>query len=132
MQYMIMIFIITGLAVVDYLTGIIKAYCRNAISSRSMRIGGLHKLAEILIMTASCGLDLGINVLGRYYDVTEFSKITGAITAFCVFAYIVIMEMISIFENYAEINPEAQWVLRIVRRFQNLIKRSSDYDKIRH
>ncbi len=119
MQYIIMIFIITGLAVVDYLTGIIKAYCKNAISSRNMRIGGLHKLAEILIMTASCGLDLGINVLGRYYDVAEISTITGAVTAFCVFTYIVIMEMISIFENYAEINPDAQWVLRIVKRFKN-------------
>ena len=119
MQYIIMIFIITGLAVVDYLTGIIKAYCNNAISSRNMRIGGLHKLAEILSMTASCGLDLGINVFGNYYNVTEFSTITGAVTAFCVFTYIVIMEMISIFENYAEINPEAQWVLRIVKRFKN-------------
>ena len=119
MQYIIMIFIITGLAVVDYLTGIIKAYCNNTISSRNMRIGGLHKLAEILIMTASCGLDLGINVLGNYYNVTEFSTITGAVTAFCVFTYIVIMEMISIFKNYAEINPEAQWVLRVVKRFKN-------------
>ncbi|MDE5885122.1 MAG: phage holin family protein [Oscillospiraceae bacterium] len=119
MQYIIMIFIITGLAVVDYLTGIIKAYCKNAISSRNMRIGGLHKLSEILIMTALCGLDLGINVLGNYYDVNEFSMITGAVTAFCVFAYIVIMEMISIFENYAEINPEAQWGLRVVKRFKN-------------
>ncbi|MDE5884589.1 MAG: phage holin family protein [Oscillospiraceae bacterium] len=119
MQYIIMIFMITGLAVVDYLTGIIKAYCKNEISSRSMRIGGLHKLAEILIMTASCGLDLGINVLGNYYDVEEFSTITGSVTAFCVFAYIVIMEMISIFENYAEINPEAQWAAKMIKRLKN-------------
>lgn len=119
MQYIIMIFIITGLAVVDYLTGIIKAYCKNEVSSRSMRIGGLHKLAEILIMTASCGLEIGINVLGNYYNATEFSIITGAVTAICVFIYITIMEIISIFENYAEINPEAQWVLRIVKRFKN-------------
>ncbi|MDE5884755.1 MAG: phage holin family protein [Oscillospiraceae bacterium] len=119
MQYIIMIFIITGLAVVDYLTGIIKAYCNNAISSRNMRIGGLHKLAEILIITASCGLDLGINVLGNYYDVMEFSTITGAVTAFCVFAYIVIMEMISIFENYAEINPEAQWAAKMIKKLKN-------------
>ncbi|MDE5884859.1 MAG: phage holin family protein [Oscillospiraceae bacterium] len=119
MQYIIMIFIITGLAVVDYLTGIIKAYCKNEVSSRSMRIGGLHKLAEILIMTASCGLDLGINVLGNYYNVTELSVITGAVTAFCVFAYIVIMEMISIFENYAEINPEAQWAAKMIKKLKN-------------
>ncbi|MDE5884331.1 MAG: phage holin family protein [Oscillospiraceae bacterium] len=128
MQYIIMIFIITGLAVVDYLTGIIKAYCKNAISSRNMRIGGLHKLSEILIITASCGLDLGINVLGNYYDVTEFSTITGAVTAFCVFAYIVIMEMISIFENYAEINPEAQWAAKIIKRLKNNSKENDKND----
>ncbi|MDE5769274.1 MAG: phage holin family protein [Oscillospiraceae bacterium] len=119
MQYIIMIFIITGLAVVDYLTGIIKAYCKNVISSRSMRIGGLHKLAEILIMTASCGLEIGINVLGNYYNATEFSIITGAVTAICVFIYITIMEIVSIFENYAEINPEAQWAAKIIKRLKN-------------
>ncbi|MDE5885773.1 MAG: phage holin family protein [Oscillospiraceae bacterium] len=128
MQYIIMIFIITGLAVVDYLTGIIKAYCKNAISSRNMRIGGLHKLSEILIMTASCGLDLGINVLGDYYNVTELSVITGAVTAFCIFSYIVIMEMISIFENYAEINPEAQWAAKIIKRLKNNSKENDKND----
>ena len=128
MQYIIMIFIITGLAVVDYLTGIIKAYCNNAISSRNMRIGGLHKLAEILIMTASCGLDLGINALGNYYNVTELSVITGAVTAFCVFSYIVIMEMISIFENYAEINPEAQWAAKLIKRLKNNSKENDKND----
>ena len=84
-----------------------------------MRIGGLHKLAEILIMTASCGLDLGINVLDKYYDVAEFSTITGAVTAFCVFTYIVIMEMISIFENYAEINPEAKLAAKMIKKLGN-------------
>ncbi|MDE5754646.1 MAG: phage holin family protein [Oscillospiraceae bacterium] len=128
MQYIIMIFIITGLAVVDYLTGIIKAYCNNAISSRNMRIGGLHKLSEILIMTASCGLDLGINALGNYYNVTELSVITGAVTAFCVFAYIVIMEMISIFENYVEINPEAQWAAKMIKRLKNNSKEDDKND----
>ena len=128
MQYIIMIFIITGLAVVDYLTGIIKAYCKNAISSRNMRIGGLHKLSVILIMTASCGLEIGINVLGNYYNATEFSIITGAVTAFCVFIYITIMEIVSIFENYAEINPEAQWAAKMIKRLKNNSKENGKND----
>ena len=31
MQYIIMLLIVIGLAIADYLTGIIKAYCKNDI-----------------------------------------------------------------------------------------------------
>lgn len=119
MKYLIMLLIVIGLALADYLTGIIKAYCNNGISSSKMRKGGLNKLAEIIVMTASCGLDIGINALGRYYEAVELSEIAGTITAVIVFAYISIMEIVSIFENYAEINPDAQWALKIVKRLKN-------------
>ena len=119
MQYIIMLMIIVGLAAADYLTGIIKAYCKNEICSRKMRKGGLNKLGEIIVMTAACGLDIGINALGKYYEVAELSAIAGKITAVAVFIYITIMEVVSLFENYAEINPDAQWALKIIRRLKN-------------
>lgn len=119
MQYIIMLMIIVGLAAADYLTGIIKAYCKNEICSRKMRKGGLNKLGEIVVMTAACGLDIGINALGKYYEVAELSAIAGKITAVAVFIYITIMEVVSLFENYAEINPDAQWALKIIRRLKN-------------
>ncbi|MCM1133586.1 MAG: phage holin family protein [Ruminococcus flavefaciens] len=125
MQYIIMLLIVVGLALADYLTGLIKAYCRNDISSSKMRKGGLNKLSEILVMTVACGLDIGINALGAYYQAVELSEIAGAITAFLVFFYILAMETVSIFENYAEINPEAQWALKIVKRLKNF----NDKDK---
>ena len=119
MKYIIMLLIVIGLAIADYLTGIIKAYCNNDICSSKMRKGGLNKLSEIIVMTASCGLDIGINALGRYYQAVELSEIAGNVTAFVVFAYISVMEVVSIFENYAEINPDAQWAFRIVKKLKN-------------
>ena len=119
MQYIIMLMIIVGLAAADYLTGIIKAYCKNEICSQKMRKGGLNKLGEIIVMTAACGLDIGINALGKYYEAAELSAIAGKITAVAVFIYITVMEVVSLFENYAEINPDAQWALKIIRRLKN-------------
>ncbi len=119
MQYIIMLMIIVGLAAADYLTGIIRAYCKNEICSRKMRKGGLNKLGEIIVMTAACGLDIGINALGKYYEAAELSAIAGKITAVAVFIYITVMEVVSLFENYAEINPDAQWALKIIRRLKN-------------
>lgn len=119
MQYIIMLMIIVGLAAADYLTGIIKAYCKNEICSRKMRKGGLNKLGEIIVMTAACGLDIGINALGKYYEAAELSAIAGKITAVAVFIYITVMEVVSLFENYVEINPDAQWALKIIKRLKN-------------
>lgn len=119
MQYIIMLMIIVGLAAADYLTGVIKAYCKNEICSRKMRKGGLNKLGEIIVMTSACGLDIGVKALGKYYEAAELSAIAGKITAVAVFIYITVMEVISLFENYAEINPDAQWALKIIKRLKN-------------
>lgn len=120
MQYIIMLTIVLGMAVTDFLTGIIKGYVNNDLSSQKMRKGGLNKIAEILVMACSCGLEIGIKKLGNYYDSESLAKITGAITAILVFGYIVIMEIISILENYAEINSEAAWVRSILKRLKNV------------
>lgn len=128
MQYIIMLLIVIGLAIADYLTGIIKAYCKNDICSSKMRKGGLNKLGEIIIMLTACGLDIGIHALGKYYQAVELSDIAGAVTAVMVFTYITVMEIISIFENYAEINPEAKWALKFIRKLK-LFKEEENSDE---
>ena len=50
MQYIIMLLIIIGLALADFLTGWIKAYIADDVRSAKMRKGGLNKLAEIVVM----------------------------------------------------------------------------------
>lgn len=123
-----MLLIIIGLATADYLTGIIKAYCKNDICSSKMRKGGLNKLGEVIIMLTACGLDMGIHALGNYYQAVELSDIAGAVTAVMVFAYITVMEIISIFENYSEINPEAKWTLKFIRKLK-LFKEEENSDE---
>ena len=128
MQYIIMLLIVIGLAIADYLTGIIKAYCKNDICSSKMRKGGLNKLGEIIIMLTACGLDIGIHALGKYYQAVELSDIAGAVTAVMVFTYITVMEIISIFENYSEINPEAKWTLKFIKQLK-LFKEGENSDE---
>ena len=120
MQYIIMLTIVLGMAMTDFLTGIIKGYFNNDLSSAKMRKGGLNKIAEILVMASSCGLEIGIKKLGNYYSAESLAKITGAVTAVLVFGYIVIMEIISILENYAEINSEAKWVKNLLKRLKSV------------
>lgn len=126
MQYIIMLTIVLGMAVTDFLTGIIKGYVNNDLSSAKMRKGGLNKIAEILVMASSCGLEIGIKKLGNYYSAESLARITGAVTAVLVFGYIVIMEIISILENYAEINSEARWVKDLLKRLKSVKEENDD------
>lgn len=126
MQYIIMLLIVIGLATADFLTGLIKAYVKNNLSSTKMRKGGLNKLSEIIVMTSACGLDIGIKALGAYYQAAELSAVAGKITAVAVFIYITVMEVVSLFENYAEINPDAQWALAIVKNLKTVKSNKED------
>lgn len=126
MKYIIMISIVVGLAAADFITGILKAIVNSDLSSKTMRIGGIHKIAEILIMAVACGLEIGLEMLGHFYAVGETSAetaeklatVSGMVTSLLVFLYILIMELISILENYVGINPEAQWAAWIVKKLR--------------
>lgn len=120
MQYIIMIAIVLGLALSDFVTGIIKGYVTGQLSSAKMRRGGLNKVCELVVMSTACGLEIGIRALGDYYSSDALAAITGAITAIVVFIYIIIMELISILENYAEINPDAKWISGILKKLKNV------------
>jgi toxin secretion/phage lysis holin len=121
MQYIIMITIVLGLALSDFVTGIIKGYVTGQLSSSKMRRGGLNKGCELVGRSTACGLEVGIRALGEYYSSDVLATITGAVTAIAVFVYIVIMELISILENYAEIDPQsAGWIRKLLQRLKNV------------
>jgi phage-related holin len=120
MQYIIMIATVLGLAVADFATGLIKGYITSQLNSSKMRRGGVSKLCEIIIMATACGLEIGIRQLGEYYQSDVLAGIAGTVAAIVVFGYIVIMELISILENYAEINKDAAWVGKLLRRLKNV------------
>ena len=127
MQYIIMLTIVLGLALSDFITGIIKGYVTGTLSSSKMRRGGLNKIGEIIVMATACGLEIGIKALGHYYSAAELAGVTGTVTAVLVFGYIVIMELISILENYAEINPDsAGWIGKLLKKLKNVDEKEED------
>lgn len=116
MQYIIMFLIVLGLAFADFATGYIKARCIGKVSSKALRVGGLHKFAELIVMGTAIGLTVGFDYLGHYYSDHRLTDIAGAFTAGGVFAYITVMEIISILENFAEINPRSKsWVQALLK-----------------
>ena len=129
MKYIIMLLIVIGLAVVDFITGIIKAYVKQDVSSQKMRTGGLNKVMEILIMTTACGLEIGITALGKFYNEPKLAAIGGAVAAGAVFLYIVVMELISILENYAETNADAKWASNLVKKLRIFQQNAEKEDK---
>ena len=122
LKYLIMIAIVVGLAVSDWLTGNIKAHIHNDYKSSVMRTGLWHKASEILIMTTACGFEFGIEKLSQYYQNSEIGEITGLITAGFIFVYIVFMEIISILENYADINPKNAWANKFIEKLRDFNK----------
>ena len=83
-----------------------------------MRTGGLNKICEILVMLTACGLEIGIEVLGGYYQAPTLARIAGVVAAGLIFTYIVAMEIVSILENYGEVNPEARWIRFVVKKLR--------------
>ena len=131
MQYVIMMTIVFWLAIADFVTGIIKGYVTGELSSTKMRKGGLNKIGELIVMTTACGLEAGIKALDSYYDISEhLAEITGKVTAILVFSYIVLMEAISILENYAAINPDAAgWITKLLKRLKSQQNKDDKEDK---
>lgn len=126
MQYIIMLLIIIGLALADFITGWIKAYIADDVRSAKMRKGGLNKLAEIVVMGVAIGSEIGFSELGRYYGHQELAALAGSVTAFSVFGYIFIMEVVSILENYGAINPQAKWIAKIIKKLGAFEKEDND------
>lgn len=126
LKYILMLLIIIGLALADFLTGWIKAYIADDVRSAKMRKGGLNKLAEIVVMGVAIGSEIGFTELGRYYGQQELAALAGSVTAFSVFGYIFLMEVVSILENYAQINPQAKWISRIIKKFGIFEKEDND------
>lgn len=87
----------------DILTGWAKAFATSTLSSKVMRQGLLHKFTYVLIVVVC----IAVEVLQKHY---QFWPDFPTTAAFC--GYICITEVISIFENLAEVNPEIRaWPL---------------------
>lgn len=80
----------------DVLTGILKALYLGELNSTALRKGLFHKISEILALVGSVLLEYGLQYINLGIDLPVFT-IVGA--------YICITELISILENFGEVNP---------------------------
>lgn len=89
--------VVLGFIGADVVTGLTAAWFTRTVSSQKMRTGAQHKVAEILAMAATIGIDYSIPLLGlRCY--VSFTK--------CLAVYLVIMETTSILENIIKLNKD--------------------------
>ena len=129
MKFIIMLTIVIGLALADFITGVIKAAIKKDVSSQMRRTGGLHKIMEVTVMLTACGLEFGIGVLGDYYNEPRLAEITGMFTSGTVFVWIVFMEITSILDNYLESNPKAKWARWLLKRLRVFQQNETKEDK---
>lgn len=93
-----MAFIITfAFIVLDFASGMVKAFATNKFTSTKMREGLFHKIGLLLCIVLGYLIDFAQG----YLDLGFTVPVAAAI---CV--YIILMEVSSIIENACKINPE--------------------------
>lgn len=90
--------IIVGCAILaDIITGLVKAWSTKTLNSQALRKGLLHKFSEIFL----CGISYGAEYATHYISIDVSIPLFNATCS-----YIVLMEIISVFENLTAINPD--------------------------
>lgn len=90
--------IVAAFIAFDIITGVVKAAKKGALNSTALRRGMYSKLSEFIAVAGSGLMEYGFN----YFNYTAIPLMGGVTT------YICIMELISILENLAEINPNLE------------------------
>lgn len=99
MEQGVYVAIVAGAIVFDLLSGLLKAFATKSVSTTVMRQGIYHKSAIMLVVLLAIGCEYitGYIDLGFTFD----GKLTvGVTTVIC------LMEIMSILENLAEVNPD--------------------------
>ena len=115
------IYVGEGLAVftfilLDMVIGVVKSAVLGSLSSRKMREGLMHKFSYIVILVLSYMIELGQPYTGVRID---FPLITTVV------AFIIVSEVMSIFENCCEINPELKGS-KVAQLFDLTSKKNND------
>lgn len=96
-QFVVPIILITGLIVIDYITGLIKGVMRGQLNSYALRVGLWRKVAYYLEVFTAIILESFCVVVGVVIPVP---------LTYGVIAVVAFVEVISILENLGEINPK--------------------------
>lgn len=93
---MVEIIAVSVFIVFDIATGIIRALYNDGLNSTALRKGLFHKLSELIAVVGAYLLEYGIQYINFDIDVPLLKATT---------AYICLMELVSILENLADVNP---------------------------
>lgn len=129
MQYIIMFTMVVMASIVDIITGILKAHITNSYDSTIMKKGLYSKVINWFVMASTIGFEIGMSFLGGYYECREMAAFAGTIAAATVFFLLMLMEFISIFENFAVANPDsplAKIIGKRLRKYENEIAEKED------
>lgn len=85
------------LALIDYLTGIVNAVMHGELSSKKMRKGLGHKFAYLMIICVALIVEYGSGYIDLGIKLPLFAPVCAGIC---------LIEITSIMENCAKINPE--------------------------
>ena len=120
MQYIIMFALVVMASVADIVTGILKAHITSSYDSTVMKKGLYSKVLNWFVMAAVIGAEIGMTWLGQYYDCKEMAAFAGTAAAATVFGLLMLMEFISIFENFAIANPQSPLAKLIGKRLRKI------------
>lgn len=93
----IIIGLTASLIVLDYVTGLLKAFATRTVSSSKMRAGLYHKAGYAVVIALAFLLEHGQQYVNLGFTVP-------LITSVCL--YIIFAEVVSVFENAVALNPE--------------------------
>lgn len=129
MQYIIMFLMCVIAAIADVMTGLFKARITTGYDSTIMRRGLYGKATNLVVMAFAIAAQIGLELLGKYYEQEQLAKWTGGITAGFVFAVIFLMESISIAENFAAANPKSPLANVLAKRLKKIQNREDKEEK---
>lgn len=122
MQYIVMFGLCVIASIVDVVTGILKARITTGYDSTIMRKGLYSKAINLTVMAFAIVVEIGLGLLGAYYQQEELANLTGLITSAFAFAVILLMESISIAENFAIANPDSPLAKILAKRLKKIGK----------
>ena len=129
MPYIIMFALTVIAAMADVVTGLLKAKATTGYDSTIMRKGLYRKALNLCVMLFAIAVEVGLEMLGKYYEHPDLARVVGGITAGFVFAVVMLMESISVFENFAIANPNsplAQIAATKLKKVQEEILKEED------
>lgn len=107
--------IIVGVFILfDIATGVLKGLYNDGINSTYLRKGLFHKLSEVIAVFGSWLLEYAINYIDLGVDLPLFKIVS---------VYICLMELVSILENLAEVNPT---LAKLFKPYLEKLKEKSD------